>query len=297
MNQYPKMVHELFNKLYFANKTKIKLNEYTPALGNIMFDELNRGVERVDNPKDDALSRQDSMLIVDSIDSIFSNMIDDLNKGFGTKAATTKALIDPDNKAIVYDEIKNIFKEKISEFKSQLGKINKKSFNTIQDLEQLDSNAAAVIRHAKGDHKYIYLASQVEDFTNLAPDTKSGQRIKGQDYFGIKIVSDFYEHKNIKSANGDGADVIIVNSIRDAAIQYNNYIDSKSTENFKEFELREAPDVKELTYDEEQILNNIRILQITLDNWNSVVKYHKDHSRFDIIKEDFAEDLDPQIRT
>lgn len=290
MSQYPKMVHELFDKLYFGDKSNLKLNDYTPTINNVMFDQLNRGVERADQPKDDALSRQDSMLIVDSIDSVFSNMIDQLNKGFGAKAATTKALIDPDNKAIAYEEIKKIFQRKIADFKQQLGPINKVSFNSFKTVADLEANAAAIIRHKKGDHKYIFLASQVEDFTNLSPDTKSGQRIKGQDYFGIKIVSDFYEHKNIVSPLGDKVDIIVADNMRNAAIQYNNYIDADGTKNFESIEIKQEPDVKELTYEEEQILNNIRILQTALDNWSSVIKYHKDNSRFDIIKEDFAEE-------
>jgi hypothetical protein len=290
MSQYPKMVHELFDKLYFGDKSNLKLNDYSPSINNVMFDQLNRGVEKADQPKDDALSRQDSMIIVDSMDSVFSNMIDQLNKGFGAKAATTKALIDPDNKAIAYEEIKKIFQRKVSEFKEQLGPINKTSFNNFKTVADLEANAAAVIRHKKGDHKYIFLASQVEDFTNLSPDTKSGQRIKGQDYFGIKIVSDFYEHKNIVLPTGEKADIIVADNIRNAAIQYNNYIDAEGTKNFESFELRAEPEVKDLSYEEEQILNNIRILQTSLDNWSSVIKYHKDNSRFDIIKEDFTEE-------
>ena len=65
-----------------------------------------------------------------------------------------------------YEEIKKIFQRKVSEFKEQLGPINKTSFNNFKTVADLEANAAAVIRHKKGDHKYIFLASQVEDFTN-----------------------------------------------------------------------------------------------------------------------------------
>lgn len=287
MTNYPKAVHELFDKLYIADKVNGNLNDYSANVQNIIFDELDRGIPRADKQADDALSRQDSTLVSDSIDSVLSDIIDQLNDGFKAKASTLKLLTDTDNKVIAYEEVKTIFKRRVDAFKKELGSVNTVSFNSFTSIKDLEDNASAIIRHKKGDHKYIFLASQVEDFTNLAPDTKGGERIKGQDYFGIKIVADFYEHKNITSKDGDGADIIIVNDLRDAAVQYNNY--KAVTENFTELVEKPKPELKKLTYEQEELLNNIRILQTALDNWDSVVKYHKENSRFDIIKDDYNE--------
>ena len=287
MTNYPKVVQELFDKLYIADKVNGNLNDYSANIDNIMFDELNRGIARADKQSDDALSRQDSTLVSDSIDSVLSNIIDQLNAGFKAKASTLKLLTDSDNKAIAYEEVKNTFIKQIDKFKKELGPINSVSFNTFNSIQDLEKNASAIIRHKKGDHKYIFLASQVEDFTNLSPDTKGGDRIKGQDYFGIKIIADFYEHKNI-TTDGEGADIIIVNDLRDAAVQYNNY--KAVTENFTELEENVKPELKKLTYEQEELLNNIRILQTAVDNWESVLKYHKDNSRFDIIKDDYTQE-------
>jgi len=289
MTNYPAAVQELFDKLYFADKFNTNINDYTASVDNVMFDELNRGIERADKHQDDALSRQDSTLVVESIDSALSSIIDQLNEGFNVNASTLKLLTDTQNKAIAYDEVKEMFKRRIAQLKEELGPINTVSFNTFNSIKDLEDNASAIIRHSKGDHKYIFLASQIEDFTNLSPDTKGGQRIKGQDYFGIKIIADFYEHKNITTADGDGADIIIVNDLRDAAIQYENYRAAEGTKNFQELEYREKPEIKKLTYEQEELLNNIRILQTAVDNWSSVLKYHKDNSRFDIVKDDYNE--------
>jgi hypothetical protein len=290
INSYPEIVQELFEKLYTADKFNLKLASYLPSVDNVMFDMLNRGIVRSDKPKDDALSRQDSGLIVDSIDSVLSETIDKLNDNYGVKSSTTKLLTDPQNKAIAYDVVKEEFLNKIAKFKEDLGNTAKVSFNSFNSVQNLEDNAAAIIRHAKGDHKYIFLSSQIDDFTNLLPDTKGGERIKGQDYFGIKIISDFFEHKNIKAPDGEGVDIIIVNSLSEAKVQYDNYISAEVTKNFQSFEEKALPETAELTYDQENLLNNIRILQTALDNWDSVIKYHKDNSRFDLIREDYTEE-------
>ena len=282
-----KATHRVVEFKVVMKPEKSFLNKYKPAIENIKWDMLNRGIELAGDPKDDALSRQDSNLVTESIDSALSEISDELNKGFGNKSATIRMFTDPSNREIAYDSVKEIFEERLQELKDSLGSVSLNAFNDINTIDELESNAAAVIRSSKGDHKYVFLANQIEDFTNLQPDTKGGDRIKGQSYFGIKIVGDFYSHKKIISGDGVGADVIIVKNLKDAETQYNNY--KKITKSIQALEVKQQPLFKPLSYEEEDILDSIRILQITLDNWTNTIKYHKENSSFDIINEDYTE--------
>lgn len=287
---YPTVVSELFNKLYFAGSSekasKEFMNQYSPNIDNVMWDMLNRGVERIDARGEDALSRQDSILLSESIDSIISEMIDKLNSGFGVKSSSIKLLTDPENRAIAYSEVKEVLQEKLKEFKDELGSVTITDFNSLKTIEELSREASGIIKSSKEENKYIFLANQIQDFSSLTPDTKGGERIKGQDYFGIKIIADFYKHKDT------GADIIIVKDIRDAEIQFDNYLKGGSKE-FNSLEIKEGPQFKPLNYTEQQLLDNIRILQIAIDNWGDetkgVIKYHKENSSFSIIKEDYSE--------
>jgi ribonuclease HI len=294
---YPVIVSELYDKLYFAGSSekasKAFMNNYTPLIDNVMWNMLDRGVERVDARGDDALNRQDSILINESIDSIISEMVDDLNEGFGRKSSTIKLLTDPENRAVAYESVKEVLQDRLNQFKEELGDIAQVPFNSINTLEQLESNAVGVFKSRTGDNKYIYLANQIDNFDNLNPDTKGGDRVKGQSYFGIDIVADFYSHKTIKS-DKDATGIIVVKDIKDAERQFDNYIKG-GAKDFTAFELKQGPQFKPLTFEQEELLDKIRILQIAIDNWGDdkkgVIKYHKENSRFDIIREDYTEEV------
>jgi len=294
---YPATASELFNKLYFAGSSKkaskIFMNTYSPSIDNVMWDMLNRGIERVDARGEDALSRQDSILINESIDSVISGLVDSLNEGFGKKSSTIKLLTDPENRAVAYESVKEIFQDKLKEFQDELGSITLTPFSALETIGELESNAAAIFKSKKGDNKYVFLANQIDNFENLNPDTKGGERIKGQSYYGIDIVADFYSHKTIKSEDNDQADIIIVKDLRDAQVQFDNYKRGGAT-SITDLIIKEGPQYKPLTFEQEELLDKIRLLQVTLDNWGDdkkgVVKYHKENSRFDIIREDYTEE-------
>ena len=294
---YPQVVSELYNKLYYAGSSekasKLFMNRYSPSIDNVMWDMLNRGIERTDARGEDALSRQDSILINESIDSVISGLVDSLNEGFGRKSSTIKLLTDPENRAVAYESVKEIFEDKLKQFKDELGNIAPVPFSSLTTAEELERNAAAIFKSDKGDNKYVFLANQIDNFENLNPDTKRGDRLKGQSYYGIDIVADFYSHKNVISPDGDGADIIIVKDLRDAQVQYDNYLRG-GAKDFTDFIVKAGPLFKPLTFEQEELLDKIRLLQITLDNWGDdkkgVVKYHKENSRFDIIREDYTEE-------
>jgi len=114
----------------------------------------------------------------------------------------------------------------------------------VEDLQQLEEGAIAVIKSKKGDDKYIYLKGTI-DTNTLDKDDKGGKRVKGSKYNpsgkkgeGIEIVGDYYSHKTINDATGkDKADIIIVDSIEDAQKQYDSYLDGGAKQ-FTSIELK-----------------------------------------------------------
>ena len=68
-------VQEMFEALYY-NKG---LNKYTPTIENVQFDELERNIGITEPGTDkQALTRTESLLVKDSIDSIISDIVDEV---------------------------------------------------------------------------------------------------------------------------------------------------------------------------------------------------------------------------
>lgn len=310
VGNYPAEVDQMFKKLYFASKNPKLLNEYTPKISNVMWDILNRGVERVDNKREDALNKQDSNLMTATIDSLISETIDEMHDArleagkASVKSGTTKMISDQEfvdeetgakfsNRDITYGVVKEKLEEKLKYFKSKLGEITTKPFNSFDTLKKLSDNAIAVIKSEKGEDKYVFLSSQVDNFDKLNPEIKRGERIKGEKYKeDVSIVADFYSHKDIKSANNNNVEILIVNDPRDAQIQFDAFVRG-GEKDFTALEINEAPEYKELTNEQEKLVDNIRILSIALNNWgdnkSGMIKYHMDNSRFDIIRQKYVD--------
>ena len=96
------------------------------------------------------------------------------------------------------------------------------------------AKAFAKMESKKGDTKLFVLKSDLtpELLEQLTPDTKDGARVRGKEYFGIKILGDFYSHNTIKSRDGDNIDVIIVDKKEDAEKQFKAYLKG-GAKNFK----------------------------------------------------------------
>ena len=133
---YPPIISELYNKLYFADKSGL-LNNLEPSYKNIMWDILNRGVEDVANPKNDSLNRQDSMLIAESIDSIISESIDKMNNKIGIKSATLRMLNIDENRVMLYDVVNKTLQKRLNEVKQDLA-VDGIDYNTYvaQEIEE-----------------------------------------------------------------------------------------------------------------------------------------------------------------
>lgn len=291
---------ELFQNLYFASKNPKLLNNYTPLISNVALDELNRGIEQVNNNQEDALDDVDSATVIESLDSLLSTVIDTTYEKKGALDAAVSIISNENNKSQFFDFAKKKFLKDIENIQGQLNVKPAVSFNSFETLQNLEDNAIAIIRSNKGEDKYIFLKGQVEDFSNLNLDTKAGERIKGELYKGtIEIIGDYYNHKTIKSKNKDAVDIIVVNSIEEAQAQFDAYEKGEAT-SFTDIELfhDRTVDVFEVDYDQAALLDNLRILQSARDNWEKVIEYFKEKSSFNIMtKRVKIQETDPEKDT
>lgn len=291
---------ELFQNLYFASKNPALLNNYTPLISNVALDELNRGIEQVANKQEDALDEVDSALVIESLDSLLSTVIDTTFQSRGALDAAVSIISNENNKSQFFNFAKKQFIKDIEKIQGQINVKPAVSFNSFQTLQNLEDNAIAIIRSSKGDDKYIFLKGQVEDFSNLNLDTKSGERIKGELYKGtIEIIGDYYSHKTIKSKDKDAVDIIVVNSIEEAQAQFDAYKKGEAT-SFTDIELfaDRTVGVFEVDYDQAALLDNLRILQAARDNWDKVIEYFKEKSSFNIMtKKVRIQETDPDSDT
>jgi hypothetical protein len=310
------MAKALFDNLYLG-----KFNSYQASIHNAMLFSLDRGITQVSNPRQTALSPQDSELIVDTIDSIFSELIDDIYKNTvinsekiaielakkaGIKEITEEVikkfkpsgksssivmLTDPQKRAWMYSEAKKRLQEALDNEQLLLEKTsNLVDFSTIKNITELKNNAVAVLKSKDGKDKYFYLSSQINDYSKLTPTLKNGERVKGDDYRGsIKIVGDYYRHLDI-SKKGSPADIIVISKLEDAHVQLNNYIKGQAKNYTAVIENSKIENL--LLSDDQQIIrDNIRILQHALRNWGDektgVIKYHSENTDYEIAKTKF----------
>jgi hypothetical protein len=290
------MAKELFNNLRVGN-----LNSYTPLISNAQLFSLDRGVRNVENPREDILSKQDSTQLVSTIDSIIAEIIDERYQKYknvpGAKAITIATLVETQRREILLNNVREVLENKLKTEKDKLNKLKPDfDFNGLSTLQNIKDYASAKLTNKKGDHKYVFLASQILDFSKLDPSLKKGERVKGESYAGtIKIVSDFYKHKEIKNENGKPVDIIVVSNLEDAEVQYNNYVEGKAKA-YTGFELNQKALQPNLNLSDDQalILDNIRILQLALSNWGDnktgVIKYYLENTDYEVAKKKYETD-------
>ena len=281
------MAKDLFNKLYRGD-----INNYKPLIENAVLFELNRGIRKVNNPSIDILSDQDSLTVSMTIDNVWSELLSDIyikRKAAGKqnlKAANVLFLKGIEQKEYLYRETKKILENKLKQEKLKFNKIEGvTSFNEFKTIEEIKSNAAYILKSKDGNDKYIFLKSQISDFDNLTAANKKGDRVKGDFYFDIKVVSDFYTHNLIKK-NKKPVGIIVVDRLDDAVEQFDNYIKG-GAETYTEL-IPNSISENILSPEQSVVLDNIRILQTTLDNWGDrktgVIKYHSENSDFQTSK-------------
>ena len=310
-------VKELYENLNFGNDKFF--NQYQASVDNAQFLELERGItytEAVNNEKykRTALSKQDSDLISSSIDSIISDLIDErynLEMSRTTlegktleefesmvKGLSLSALLNPASRAQTYKKVLEKLKDRLAlineEYTSSVGKTATSKITTFKELQDA---SVANLKTKSGINKYFLLKSQIDSFRDFDSYFKRGTRIKGEEWKGIKILGDYFTHATIKDNSREGkpevpAQIIVISRLEDAEAQYQNYIDGKAKE-FTGFEQSSTED-SNLTYEQENILDNIRILETAIDQFGDpdyiidevkptgVIAYHANHSNFEI---------------
>jgi exodeoxyribonuclease-5 len=296
---------ELFNKLFFASNKPELLNDYVPLIENVQFDMLNRGIRQQRAYREDALNERDSLDLVNAMDSMISEEIDNAyayqkesNGVTANKSGTVNIILKKENEAQLYEFLKENLEDRVAEIKNRLTVAPVKPFNDINTLVDLSTNAIAVIKNSKGDNEYFFLRDQIEDFDNLTLDNKEGERIKGELYKGtIDVIGDFYTHNKIKGTDKTPANIVIVNSLEEAKAQFEAYVKAKETDYTDIVENPNASATQAvLDFDQKLDLERLRIFQTALKNWNKTIKFHKEHSDFNIInKKVRLQESDPAL--
>lgn len=90
-----KGIQELYDKLYVGD-----INDYTPSIKNVQFGILNKGMEAVDPNVDESLNYQDSMTLVETIDSLMASTI----SGYGYSVGSV--FTNPELMSPLYQHVK-----------------------------------------------------------------------------------------------------------------------------------------------------------------------------------------------
>jgi hypothetical protein len=90
-----KGIQELYDKVYVGD-----INDYTPSIRNVQFGILNKGVEALDPGVDQSLNYQDSMTMVETIDSLMASTI----SGYGFSVGSI--FTNPELMGPLYQQVK-----------------------------------------------------------------------------------------------------------------------------------------------------------------------------------------------
>ena len=295
-------VKELYDNLYHSSKNSALLAKYKPSLENVMFSEMDRAkaITSSRSLKNTVLSASDSTLVSKSIDSIISELIDGAVKAQNNKAYIL-AYLRGKNRNALYQKVQQVLKTKLDQEHKNLQKSLEKDpdykplteFNTLGTVKDLESSAAAIITRKDGTKAYAFLSSQIQNFENLLPDHKKGDKIRGQVYHNINIVTDFYRHSFIKQKNPKTnkdvlVPIIVGHSLSEIRDQYLNLQDDADAQTWVDITVKEkTEEYPPLTTEQINLLNNIRILETTLSNFGDgekgVIAYHLANTDFSIL--------------
>lgn len=127
----------LFKELYFAKSNPKFLKKYSPNIDTTSFKQLNRGIVSLTDPTIDALNRQDSELISNSIDSYISEIIDAAAKARGNKGGSISMLLGDKNKQAFYTIVRKDFETKLANART--------SYEAIQNDPEKAMDAAKLL--------------------------------------------------------------------------------------------------------------------------------------------------------
>ena len=301
------VINEWFKNLNFNSNNPEVFKDYKPLINNMLFSKLDRGITSVFKKNESVLSDEDSILISDSLDMIMSSIMNEqvdkqVAKGANVnnlQSAALALLLNKKNRSKLYADALDVLKSRLEFYQNQYQKFNNvplvSSFKTDQELKD---KAVAVIKSDKGN-KYVLLKSQVDNFKNLRPDIKRGDRIKGEDWHGIRIVGDYYD---FIPETGKPVGVIVVSDVKDAQIQYDNYVKGGALK-YTGVEIKNDS-LPALNEEQEILLDKIKILEKAVDNFGDpewelkgeapkgVIAYHLKNSSFELSKKSIEIDAE-----
>jgi hypothetical protein len=293
------VINEWFKNLNFNSNKPGVFKNYKPLVENMMFSSLDRGVTNVFNSRESVLNEEDGILISDSMDMIISGLMNKkvkelISKGVNPVNVQSPALgllLKKEYRSKLYSDVLDVLKTRLDYYTKQYQKQQDiPLFSSFKTKQNIEDNAAAVIKSDKGN-KYVFLKSQIDNFKNLTPDIKRGDRIKGENWHGIRIVGDYYD---FKPEGGKPIGIIVVSNIKDAEIQYNNYVKGGAKQ-YTGVEIKNN-NLPALTEEQEIILDKIKILEKTIDNFGDpewelkdeapkgVIAYHLKNSTYELTK-------------
>ena len=293
------VINEWFKNLNFNSNKPGVFKNYKPLVENMRYSSLDRGVTNVFNSRESVLNEEDGILISDSMDMIISGLMNKKVKDLISKGANPVNVQSPalglllkkEYRSKLYSDVLNVLKTRLDYYTKQYQKQEEiPLFSSFKSKQNIEDNAAAVIKSDKGN-KYVFLKSQIDNFKNLTPDIKRGDRIKGENWHGIRIVGDYYD---FKPEGGKPIGIIVVSNIKDAEIQYNNYVKGGAKQ-YTGVEIKNN-NLPALTEEQEIILDKIKILEKTIDNFGDpewelkdeapkgVIAYHLKNSTYELTK-------------
>ena len=98
------LLNDLYDKLYIGD-----VNEYKPSLNNVQFNLLNKGIQSLDATSEEnkGLTYQDSMVLVQSIDSLVASTIANTkDEETGMNFSMGAIFTDPSLMGVIYDTVK-----------------------------------------------------------------------------------------------------------------------------------------------------------------------------------------------
>jgi hypothetical protein len=159
-----KAVREIYDKLYFG-----ALNEYTPSTNNAIFGVLNQAVTPL-KEEYQPMSLEDSKLMVDTIDSLFSDIINEQNQQKQTSRFTTSIFSSKSNLVVAYSAVKE--------------KLTRMYNDTLDDIEKETDE----FKKQRLTNNAILLDQAIENFGDIR------KVLDGKEKDGIV----FYHHKKSK---------------------------------------------------------------------------------------------------
>jgi hypothetical protein len=306
------VIKEWFDKLNFKSNDPKIFKDYSPLVENSMFSGLDRGISDTTRKNVTVLNQQESDLVSNSIDMIISEYMDNVVEAqlkagkdpINLQSVTLGLLLNVKNRSKTYTHVKKVLEDRlqsfINQYQKQTGIPVISEFKTKQDI--IDNSIGQILTEKNKDNKYVFLKSQIDTFKNLIPDIKRGDRVKGEDWHGIRIVGDYYDFID---ENNKRVGIIVVSDPEDATIQYNNYVRG-GAKKYNGISLKEV-EYPILTEEQELLLDNIKILQMAVDNFGDpeweikqekatgVIAYHLKNSSYDLKSKQFeADDLDSE---